>query len=49
MLLGFNHNFIRNHGSLGKAPSEVTGIKVEVDNKWLTLIGNASKKLQTQS
>jgi hypothetical protein len=39
------HNYIRPHMSLdGKTPSEVAGIKVEGDNKWLTLIQNASKK-----
>ena len=35
---------IRPHMSLdGKTPS-VAGIKVEGDNKWITLIQNASKK-----
>ncbi len=28
----------------GKTPSEVAGIKVEGDNKWITLIQNASRK-----
>lgn len=28
----------------GKTPSEVAGIKVEGENKWVTLIQNASKK-----
>ena len=38
------HNYIRPHMSLdGKTPSEVAGIKVEGDNKWITLIQNASK------
>jgi hypothetical protein len=27
----------------GKTPSEVAGIRVEGENKWLTLIQNASK------
>jgi len=31
----------------GKTPSEVAGIKVEGDNKWITLIQNASKKNRT--
>jgi len=37
------HNFIREHEGLnGKTPAEECGIKVEGDNKWLTLIQNAS-------
>ena len=36
------HNFIRPHESLdGQTPSERAGIKVEGENKWLTLIQNA--------
>ena len=39
------HNYIRPHESLdGKTPAEVCGIKVEGENKWKTLIQNASKK-----
>ncbi len=39
------HNYIRPRMSLdGKTPSEVAGIKVEGENKWVTLIQNASKK-----
>lgn len=38
------HNFIRPHEGLdGKTPAEVAGIEVEGENKWLTLIQNASK------
>ncbi len=38
------HNYLRPHMSLdGKTPSEMAGIKIEGDNKWLTLIQNASK------
>ena len=38
------HNYIRPHMALdGKTPSEVAGIKVEGNNKWITLIQNASK------
>jgi len=37
------HNFIRPHSALkGKTPSEACGIKVNGENKWLTLIQNAS-------
>jgi hypothetical protein len=39
------HNYIRPHMALkGKTPSEVAGIEVQGENKWLTLIQNASKK-----
>ena len=36
------HNYIRKHQALGKTPVEKCGIKVEGDNKWITLIQNAS-------
>ncbi len=39
------HNYMRPHEALdGETPAERCGIKVEGDNKWLTLIQNASKK-----
>jgi putative transposase len=39
------HNYIRPHEALnGKTPAESCGIKVEGENKWLTLIQNASKQ-----
>ena len=39
------HNYVRPHEALdGKTPAEACGIKVEGNNKWLTLIQNASKK-----
>ena len=39
------HNYIRPHESLeGKTPSEACGIKVEGQNKWMTLIQNASQQ-----
>jgi putative transposase len=39
------HNFVKPHMSLnGKTPSEMCGLKVEGENKWLTLIQNASKE-----
>src|SRR5271157_3683955 len=38
------HNYIRPHESLdGRTPAEACGIKVEGENKWKTLIQNASK------
>ncbi len=37
------HNYIRPHEGLeGKTPAEACGIKVEGENKWITLIKNAS-------
>jgi len=39
------HNYIRPHESLdGKTPAEVCGIQIEGNNKWITLIQNASAK-----
>jgi transposase InsO family protein len=39
------HNYVRPHMALkGRTPAEVAGIKVEGDNKWITLIQNASRK-----
>ena len=39
------HNYIRPHMALdGKTPSEAAGVKVEGQNKWLTLIQNASSE-----
>jgi putative transposase len=38
------HNYIREHEALGnKTPAEACGIQVEGQNKWLTLIQNASR------
>jgi putative transposase len=38
------HNYVRPHMALDeKTPSEACGIKIEGDNKWITLIQNASK------
>ena len=40
-----HYNFVRPHLSLdGKTPAEACGITVEGENKWMTLIQNASKK-----
>ncbi len=41
------HNYLRPHRGLEeKTPSEACGIKIEGDNKWITLIQNASRKSQ---
>jgi hypothetical protein len=38
------HNFVRPHEALKcKTPVDFAGIKVEGENRWLTLIQNASK------
>jgi transposase-like protein len=38
------HNYVRPHETLkGKTPAEACGIVVEGDNKWMTLIQNASQ------
>ena len=38
------HNYVRPHMALdNKTPSEACGIKIEGNNKWITLIQNASK------
>ena len=38
------HNYIRPHQALkGKTPAEVAGITVQGENKWITLIQNASQ------
>ena len=39
------HNYLRPHMGLnGLTPAEACGVKIEGDNKWLTLIQNASRK-----
>jgi hypothetical protein len=39
------HNYVRPHESLKrKMPAEAAGIDVEGENKWVTLIQNASRK-----
>ncbi len=47
MISGYQlyHNFVRPHESLeGKTPAEACGITVEGENKWKTIIQNASRK-----
>jgi len=42
------HNHVRSHMGLGgKTPAELAGIQVKGENKWMTLIQNASRKRQT--
>lgn len=39
------HNYIRPHEALdGKTPAEACGIQIQGENKWKTLIQNASQK-----
>lgn len=39
------HNYVRPHMALdGKTPADVAGIEVRGENKWLTLIQNASRE-----
>jgi len=41
------HNYMRPHEALdGKTPAEACGISIEGENKWLTLIQNASRILE---
>ena len=43
------HNYVRPHMALnGKTPAEVAGIKVEGENKWLTLIQNATQRAKKE-
>ena len=40
------HNYLRPHMGLnGQTPAEKSGIDIQGDNKWLTLIQNASKEV----
>jgi hypothetical protein len=41
----FYHNYVRPHEGLdAKTPADVSGIKIERENKWITLIQNAIQK-----
>jgi len=43
------HNYIRPHEALdGKTPAEACGIQIQGENKWKTLIQNASKIVNTR-
>ncbi len=42
------HNYIRTHEGLdGKTTAEKCGIEIKGDNKWITLIQNASKNARS--
>jgi len=44
------HNYVRPHMGLhGKTPADLAGVKVEGENKWLTLIQNASRNRQSKN
>lgn len=44
------HNYIRPHEGLdGKTPAEACGIKIERENKWMTIIQNASHVTKVNS
>jgi len=39
------HNYLRSHEGLdGKTPAEACGIEVKGQNKWITIIQNASRR-----
>lgn len=39
------HNYVRPHMGLdSKTPADMAGIEIQGENKWLTLIQNASKR-----
>ncbi len=44
------HNYFREHGGLnGITPAEASGIKVEGQNKWITVIQNASRERRAKA
>jgi transposase-like protein/predicted RNA-binding Zn-ribbon protein involved in translation (DUF1610 family) len=52
ILLGYQlfHNYIRPHEGLnGKTPAEACGIQIEGQNKWITLIQNASHQTRVNN
>jgi len=43
------HNYIREHEGLnGKTPAEKCGIKIEGNDRWMTIIQNAKKELKNE-
>jgi hypothetical protein len=52
ILTGYHiyHNYIREHQALeNKTPAEVSWIKIQGQNKWLTLIQNAKRDFITNN
>jgi hypothetical protein len=50
ILIGYQicHNYLREHEGLnGITPAEIAGIKIEGENKWITLIQNASSQAKS--
>jgi putative transposase len=50
ILIGYQicHNYLREHEGLnGITLAEASGIKIEGDNKWITVIQNATNKKET--
>lgn len=48
ILVGYQqyHNYFREHEGLkGRTPAEIAGIRIEGQNKWMTVIQNAAKDL----
>jgi hypothetical protein len=46
ILTGYHlyHNYFREHGGLnGKTPAEIAGIRIEGQNKWITVIQRTNK------
>ena len=46
ILMGYQifHNYVRPHMALkGQTPAEAAGIRIEGENKWLTIIQNAKR------
>ncbi len=45
----FYYNFVKLHETLeGKTPAEKCGIKIEGNDKWMTIIQNAKKELKNE-
>ena len=43
------HNYFRPHEALkGKTPAELCGIQIEGENKWKTVIENASRNVKSK-
>jgi putative transposase len=52
ILIGYQiyHNYLRPHEGLeGKTPAEASGIKIEGENKWITLVQNSVSSTRGQS